>query len=125
MATVVAGCLTSAPLAGKPGAAPVEVEFVVPQGVKTGDEVETVLGFRALANLQRLEVTVSAYKGLELLSEPVQAVFTDVRKGSAPEMRVRIRLTDPAWGALAVNLTTRAGGRVASGAVAIIYGEAQ
>ncbi len=123
LATVVIACLPATPLAGKPGTAPIEVEFVVPQGVKTGDEVETVLGFRALEDVRQLEVKVSAYKGLELLSEPAEAVFTDVRKGTAPQLTVRIRLTAPDWGALAVNFTTRTATRTAGGAIAIVYGE--
>lgn len=108
----------------KPSTAPVTVEFTVPADVKTGDEVTTVLRFRALEDLQQLDVVIAPFKGLELLSTVTQVTFRDVRKGTAPEVEVRIRLTDPKSGSLAVTFVTRSASGEGSGAITIEYGEA-
>jgi hypothetical protein len=107
----------------KPSSAPVTVEFTVPPDVKTGDEVTTVLRFRALQDLQQLEVSVAPFMGLELLSDTRDATFRDVRKGTAPEVVVRIRLTDPKSGSLAVTFKTRSASGQAAGAITVEYGD--
>lgn len=110
-------------VAAKPSSAPVTVEFTVPPGVKTGDEVTTVLRFRALQDLQQLDVTVAPFMGLELLSEVRRATFVNVSQGTAPELEVRIRLTDPKSGSLAVMLRTRSASGAGSEAITIRFGE--
>jgi hypothetical protein len=106
----------------KPPSAPVNVEFSVPDNVKLGDEVTTVLTFRALADLDRLDVSMAPFKGLELLSEPKEATFTNVRKGEGRQVTVRIRLTAEPFGYLSVRYQTRQGVKSSGGATMVIYG---
>jgi hypothetical protein len=109
----------------KPSNTPIDVEFTVPEGIKTGDEVTTVLRFRALKDVDQLDVSISTFKGVELLSDRKAASFTNVRKGTAPELEVRIRLTDPKSGWVGVVFETRIGQRTAGDAVTVEYGDAK
>ena len=109
----------------KPSRVPVTVEFAPPPAdMKTGDTVSTTLGFRASADLQRLEVSVSPFQGVQVLSQPTDAVFLNVSKGQAPQLTVQVRLTGPKYGSLAVTYKTIAAAGNASGAMTIVYGDA-
>jgi hypothetical protein len=110
-------------LRGAPSSAPISVEYSAPPPMKTGDETNTVLGFHALADLQRLEVTVYSAGGVAVVSQPTQAVFTDVKKGDAPQLTVRVRLTGAKWGALAVLYKTVTPTQTASNVITIDYGD--
>lgn len=112
----------SRPAAAKP-TAPITVEFAVPAQMQTGDEVTTVLGFRALADVEQLEVSVAPFRGVEVTSEPRTATFRDVRKGAAPTLEVRVRLTDPKWGLLAVTYRTQNATGNAAGSTSIVFGD--
>ena len=106
----------------KPPTAPVRVEYEVPENVKTGDSVTTVLTFRAQADLDRLEVTLAPFMGLELTSEPKTATFTGVKKGEGRQLSATIRLTDPKFGSLAVTYTTVQGRKRGADAITVVYG---
>jgi hypothetical protein len=114
--------LACAHAAAKPSSAPVRVEYEPPPAISTGDEATTVLTFRALADLDRLEVSIRAAKGLELTSPNQDVVFTGVKKGEGRQLSVTVRLTDPKFGSLAVLYRTELGSSKAAGAVTIVYG---
>ena len=118
VATVV---LMGTSLAAKPPSAPVKVEYSRPP-VSTGEEATAVLTFRALADLDRLEVSVAVDEGIEIMSEPTRATFTNVRKGEGRNLSVTIRLTAPKEGVLAVFFKTERGDRKEAGAMAISFG---
>lgn len=122
IATVVIACMAVTTLARKPESAPVRVSFAVPKDMKTGEEVETAIAFRALEDIQQLDVHVAPSAGLELLSDVHDAVFTNVRRGTAPVLSVRIRLIDPKWGSLSVTYRARTAVDTTSGAIGIVYG---
>ena len=106
----------------KPDKGPVRVECAVPAGMKTGDEVDVVVRFRALANIQQLSVRVFADKDLEVLSETQEAVFVNVARDAASELPVRVRLTGTKWGSLAVTYQARISAGTASDGFQIIFG---
>ena len=115
-----AGLASSA--SGEQETLPVRLEYSVPANVRTGDEVTTVITFRALENLDRLEVSVAPFKGLELISETREATFTNVKRGEGRQLTVTIRLTDPKFGSLAVLYHMVQGTMKISGARTIVYG---
>ena len=117
MVTLVAGATVSA----KPERAPVRVEFSAPAPIATGEEATTVITFRALADIDRLEVSVAPFKGLDLLSETKDAVFTGITKGEGRTITVTIRLGDAPYGYLSVVYRTRRGNNQESGATNVIY----
>ena len=106
----------------KPPSAPVRVEVEVPPNLHPGDEVTSVLTFRALADLDRLDVSVAPDGGLDVLSKPTEATFDGVRKGEGRQFTVTIRLTDPKFGSLAVFFKTLRGTTKAAGAITVTYG---
>ncbi|MEO8678605.1 MAG: hypothetical protein ABI665_06145 [Vicinamibacterales bacterium] len=124
-AVILVAAAMGAGIEAKPNNSPVRVEFSVPPDVKPGDEVSTILRFRALENVEQLDVAVSPFVGLELLSEPRTATFRNVTKGAAPELEVRIRLTAEKWGSLAVVLETRTAAGSAADAITIVFGDAK
>jgi hypothetical protein len=114
--------VATASAGAKPEMAPVGVEYSVPASVKTGDEVTTVITFRALADIDRLDINIAANSGLELLSEQKDATFTAMKKGEGRQVSVTIRLTDDHFGLLALTYRTRQGTTNAAGAKSILYG---
>lgn len=121
VALAVLGAIGPPAAGAKPRSAPVKVEYAVPPGMKSGDEVEVVLRFRAMADLQQLNVTVFADK--DVVSETREAVFTDVARGTAPELPIRVRLTGLKWGALAVTYRTRTATGTSADSLNIIFGD--
>jgi hypothetical protein len=111
------------PAAAQRGKAPVSVEFNrPPDDMKTGDEAVTTIKFRALADLDRLEVNIEPFRGVAVLSEPTHAAYAGTKKGDAPELAVRVRLTGAKFGSLSVTYVTESGGERSAGAMAIAYG---
>lgn len=122
LALVIALVVPASTLFAKPSHSPVRVEYSVPDDVKTGDEVTTVITLRALANLDELEVSVAPFKGVALVSQTQQATFTAVKSGDGPQLTVTVRLTDEKFGSLAVVYRTRQGKTASGGAITIVYG---
>jgi hypothetical protein len=113
---------SAAVVSAKPERAPIRVESSVPANVKTGDEVTTTITLRALADVDRVEVSIAPFKGLVLLSDTKDAVFTGMKAGEGRPITVTIRLTDPMFGSLAVTYKTRQGTRDDAGAATILFG---
>lgn len=112
---------------GKPLTAPVDVEFSPPPAdARAGDVIDTDIRVRATENLDRLEVTVRPFFGLQLLSDTSQVVVTNVSRGDGPLLKVRVRLTE-ASGSLAVTVSTLAASTKQEDAAAITieYGSGQ
>ena len=109
----------------KPDYSPIRVEFTVPEGLRTGDEVTTTLRFRALVDVAQLDVHVGPARGIELLSAARDMTVRDIRRDSAAEMQVRVRLTDPKCGSLGVSFKTQSRQGPSAGAVSIAYGDSQ
>lgn len=101
--------------------APVSIEYSVPKNVHTGDTVSTTMSFVAEANLEQLEVSVSPYEGLEVVSNNVKSIFQSVKKGEKREIAVTVRLTAEI-GYLSVFATTITSRGVSAKTVAIRYG---
>jgi hypothetical protein len=115
--------VTTPSMMGKPPGAPVEVEYSrPPAGLKAGDEVTTTIAFRASADLRRLDVSIAPFMGVEIVSGPRRATFVDVKRGDAPEIRVRVRLTSSKIASLGVRFTTLSDGKQGSDAMTIEYG---
>ena len=108
-------------VSAKPVNVPIKVEYNAPAPAKVGEEVTTVLKFRALLDLDRLEVTVAPYKGLELKSEPAKVTFTDIKRGEARTFTVTVRLTEEPFGYLSVTYQTQQGTIRAAGAMVVVY----
>jgi hypothetical protein len=108
-------------LLAKPTSNQVRIEYTRPGRVSIGDEVTTVLTFRALTNLDRLEVTLAPFKGLELVSEP-KAVFTGLKRGDGPQVTARVRVTEQPFAYLSVTFQTKQGTRTDGGATMVVYG---
>ncbi len=107
----------------KPDYAPVSVEFNDPPvDMKAGDLTETTLVFRALDDLQRLEVTVAPFSGIEIVSDKKEVVFTDLKENDGPELKVTVRLIDPS-GSLAVTYAIVTADGRSAGATTIEYGK--
>jgi hypothetical protein len=109
-------------LSATPPSAPVQVEFTTPPPMATGEEATTVLTFRALADLDRLEVSVRAFDGLAVVSTPTAASFQNVKKGDDHQLTVTVRLTGPKTGSLAIFFTTHRGAKRDSGTSGITFG---
>jgi len=101
---------------------PVQIEYSVPAHVKKGDEVTTVLTLRPVIDVDRLDVTVAASKGLEVISERKDATFTGVKRGDTRQFTVTIRLTEEPFGYLSVTYVARTGPSVDGGATMVVYG---
>jgi uncharacterized protein (DUF58 family) len=121
LTAVLAVAVMGSNLIAKPPSAPVRVEYSRPT-VSAGEEATAVLTFRALADLDRLSVSVAVDEGLEIVSQPTEATFTNVGKGEGRDLRVTIRLTAPKQGVLAVFFKTERGVRREAGATAIVFG---
>ena len=124
-ALVVLVCLAAtATVMAKPDRTPVTLEFVPPRAdMKRGDVVETVIGFRALTDLQRLEISVYVDYGVEIVSAPAVLTFTDVKAGDAPQVKVIVRLTADEFGSLAVSYRTQTAKETAAAVKTIVYGK--
>jgi hypothetical protein len=124
-ALVVLVCLAAAAtVTAKPDRVPVALEFVPPRpDMKRGDVVETVIGFRALADLQQLEISVYVDYGVEIVSAPAVLTFTDVKAGDAPQVKVSVRLTADEFGSLVVSYRTRTAKETAAAVKTIVYGK--
>jgi hypothetical protein len=108
-------------LSATPPQPPVAVEYETPPPMKTGDEATTVITFRALADLDRLEVSAAALSGLAIVSDPKQASFQSVKKGDRRQLTVTIRLTGAEKGVLAAYFTIQRGAKRDSGAAGITF----
>ncbi len=121
-AAVLAGPGTGA-AQKKPDYAPLTVEATDPPAdMKPGDEVETTLHFRALDDLQRLEVSVAPFFGVEVVSATREAVFLNVADGDAPELKVTVRLVDKS-GSLAVTYRIVTASGKSAGATTLEFGK--
>jgi hypothetical protein len=109
-------------LSATPPSAPVKVEYTTPPPMATGEEATMVLTFRALADLDRLEVSVRAFDGLAVLSAPTAASFQNVKKGEGHQLTVIVRLTGSKAGSLAIFFTAHRGGKRDSGTSGITFG---
>jgi hypothetical protein len=105
----------------KPDMAPVRVEYAPIDPVRAGDEATTVLTLRALADVDRVDVTVAPFKGVELLSEPREVTFTAMKKGETRQLTVTVRMTGERYGYLSVSYRTLQGKTIAGGATTIVY----
>src|SRR5581483_8880202 len=85
----------SLPVFAQKPTAPVEVSYTLPQTIRPGDEVTTVIRLTAESDLIQIYVSVSPGERLELLSSLKEARFLDVKGGEAREFEVKVRLTDP------------------------------
>jgi hypothetical protein len=101
----VTACSSPQNVQAKPSA-PVKIEYSVPKDVQSGEEVTTVIRFTAETDLQRMEVSASAWRGVELLSSDEANVFEGLKRGDSREFEVRVRLTDEELGYLSVVATT-------------------
>jgi hypothetical protein len=109
-------------LSAKPWTVPVRVESSrPPANLRIGDEVTTQIEFHATADLERLEVEIAPFMGVQLLSEPARAVFTNVKKGDAPQLEVRVRITSATIASLGVTLKTVSFRKNSAGALTIEY----
>ncbi len=104
--------------------APVHIEYDFPKTVHTGDTVSTVIRFIAQADLEVLKVSITPYKGLNLLSKTEETLFLDVARGELRELEVEIQLTDPEVGYLSVFATTETIRSTSTKNIAIPYGRA-
>ena len=120
LTAVLTVAMMGSSLVAKPPSAPVRVEYSRPT-VSTGEEATAVLTFRALADLDRLTVSVAVDEGLEIVSQPTEATFSNVRKAEGRDLTVRFRLTAK-QGVLAVFFKTERGARREAGATAIVFG---
>ncbi|MFQ5456567.1 MAG: hypothetical protein ACE5EA_10280 [Nitrospirota bacterium] len=102
--------------------APVSIEYSVPKNIQRGEEVSTVIRFVAQVDMESMEVSVTPYEGLEIVSSEDKTVFLKLKKGEAREFTVRIRLTDPEVGYLSVFATTTTSFGRRTKSIAIRYG---
>ena len=119
---ILAVALSHPPVLGRP-TGPITVE-VSPSTVdmKTGDEVTSTLAFRALEDVDRLEVKLSAMEGVEILSTETTAVFDAIKLGEAAELKVKVRLTAPKYGELAILYEAFVGDDSRGGVTGVTYG---
>jgi hypothetical protein len=122
LTVMLACCGAIASLSATPPSVPVLVEYETPPPIATGEEATTVLTFRALANLDGLDVSVEAFDGLTIVSEPKKLSFQTVKKGEGRQLTVTVRLTGAKVGSLAVFYTVRRGDHRDSGTTGIGYG---
>jgi hypothetical protein len=119
--SVIALVLSGSTVLAKPEMAPVRVEYAPIAPLRPGDEATTVLTLRALADVDRVDVTVAPFKGVELLSEPREVTFTAMKNGETREFTVTIRMTGERYGYLSVSYRTLQGKTIAGGATTIVY----
>jgi hypothetical protein len=105
-----------------PETPPVRLEYSVPANVRTGDVVTTVITCRAVEDLDRLELDLTALEGLEIVSDARHPVFTGVKRGETRDVSVTVRLTGSKSGTLAVLYRTQQRAVKMSSAVTIVYG---
>jgi hypothetical protein len=91
-------------------------------GMKTGDEVTSTIHLLALENLNRLEVTLSVVDGVEIVSGPTTAVFDDVKQDETRDIEVRVRLTGPKYGDVAIVYQALVGDKTRAGTAGVTYG---
>ena len=116
-------CAVSAAAFQKRSQVPIRVEYVSESPAQAGDEVTTVLTFRALADIDRLDVSVSPFKGVEVISQPTERAFTGVKKDDGLEFTVTVRVTDAKLASLGVVYSTQQGNTKRTGATTVEYGQ--
>ena len=114
------GVAPGPPLLAAP-TAPVRLEYQRPRSINAGDEVTMPLTFRALADLDQLDVSIAPDGGLELLSETTTATFQNIPNGDARTFQIRVRITGPKEGNLAIAFKTRRGQRRESSVSEIVF----
>ena len=90
--------------------------------MQTGDVVESTIELLALADLTRLEVSLSVIEGIEIVSGPTAVVFENVKKGEKHQVVVSIKLTAPRYGDLAVQYEAVMPNNSIRGAIGVTYG---
>ena len=118
---VIALLVWQAAVAAKPDAAPVRVEFERTPAVRVGDQATTVLTFRALADIERLDVMLAPFKGVEIVSQPTQATFTAMKENEGRQLSVTVRMTGDRYGYLSVTYRVKQGDSLSAGATTVIY----
>jgi hypothetical protein len=118
---VITAVVSGSTAFAKPERAAVRVEYEAPAPLRLGEEATTVLTVRALADLDRVVVTMAPFQGLDLISEPKEVTFTGLKAGNTRQVTVTIRLTDERAGYLGVSYRTHQGKTIAGGATTVIY----
>jgi hypothetical protein len=117
-------CLSLASTA-TPQTLPIELRADVPQDMKTGDAADSTLHFRARVAVARFVVRIWADRdcGVEILSETREATFDDVPANGVRDVRLRVKLTAPAFGYVSVQYCIPDGDREACQTRAVVYGK--
>jgi len=103
---------------------PVRIEHSVrPQDAQRGETITDQLNFRALHDLQHMDVTFRVLAGVQLLSDS-EAVFADVKANERRQVDLRVTLIADR-GRVAVTCRTREGGRDSSATTVITFGQAR
>jgi hypothetical protein len=87
------GASVPACAAQKPRWIPVKLEYSVPPGLKTGDEVTTVFVLTTTSFVPRLDVEIVALDGLVWIEGDRNITFESVAQGQRREVRVRLKLS--------------------------------
>jgi hypothetical protein len=103
---------------------PVRVEYTRVEQIKAGEQATLVVTFRALTDLDQLEIALAPFTGLELLSAKT-ATFTNMKRGEGRALTVTVRLTEEPFGYLSVTYDTTRGRSLDGGAAMIAFGPQQ
>jgi hypothetical protein len=106
----------------RPRSGPVVIEHSsIPAGLKPGSEVTTTFTFRALGDFDQLEVSVSPFMGIRVISEPSRAVFTNVKSGEVRQLQVTVRIMDSKIASLGVSYRATVGDRTFPDVITVDY----
>ncbi len=102
--------------------APIDIDNINPEIIQVGEEVRSVIRFMAKDDLQHIEVSLSPYSGIELLSHERHVKFFDLKRNDYRAIEVRIKLTNETGYLSVFATTTNMAGNTRTRSVAIRYG---
>ncbi len=105
----------------KPSAA-IDIEKITPKTIRIGEEARSVIRFTAKTDLQHIEVSLSPYSGIELLSHEGYIRFSGLKRNNYREVEVRIKLTKETGYLSVFATTTDMAGNTQTRSIALRYG---
>lgn len=115
-------CATPPSVSAKPSA-PVAIKSDAPKNITTNNQFTTTLTFTAQANLTKLELSLSPYKNIELVSQNNTAEFYDINADETRTLEITLRLLAPVGYLSVFATTTDTHGNKRTEAKALKFGE--
>ncbi len=89
--SLLMGCANSTTVSAKPSA-PVAISSTQPNTISAGDEFSATLTFTAQSDIKQLDIKLSPYQGIEVVSTNTETSFYDLKRSETRTLEVTLRL---------------------------------